>query len=175
MNMYSLRYLNIFKVFCRYNKKNAHIVNTYQNYLKVTKDKIAFEIERCKSLNLCFGIKMVRGAYMVEERALASKYNYEDPIQPTIEATHNNYNSNLEFVMANWIQGSRMIVASHNEHSVNLAKSLIKKYDINQTKGLISNVISINIIRECIICSIIGIRRSFNICFERSSKIFPVY
>jgi len=78
---------------------------------------------------------MVRGAYMVEERALANKYNYEDPICATIEDTHNSYNKNLEFVLANMTSGSKIVVASHNENSVNLAKTLIKKYDITPSKG----------------------------------------
>ena len=94
-----------------------------------------YELERCKSLNLPFGAKIVRGAYMVEERRLAQELNYEDPIQPTIEDTHKNYNSNLEFLLSNWIQGSRIIIASHNEESVQWGKHLIQKYDINPSKG----------------------------------------
>lgn len=78
---------------------------------------------------------MVRGAYMVEERNLASKYGYEDPINPTIEDTHKSYNGNLEFLLANWIPGSYVLVASHNQQSVELAKELIQKYDISSKKG----------------------------------------
>ena len=51
---------------------------------------------------------MVRGAYMIEERHLANTYGYEDPIHPTLEHTHENFNGNLEFLVSNWIQGSQL-------------------------------------------------------------------
>lgn len=78
---------------------------------------------------------MVRGAYMVEERRLAKEQGYQDPILDTIEDTHNNYNSNLEFLISNWIQGSQVLIASHNEQSILWGKHLVKKYDINSSKG----------------------------------------
>jgi proline dehydrogenase len=34
----------------------------------------------------------VRGAYIVIERQRAAAFGYEDPIQPSLEATHDNYN-----------------------------------------------------------------------------------
>ena len=116
----------------------AIVLNTFQNYLKATQDRIKYELERCKVLNLPFGAKMVRGAYMVEERRLAREYAYEDPIHSTIEDTHQNYNSNLEYLFSNWIPGSQVIIASHNENSVNWGKHLISKYHINSQKGSVS-------------------------------------
>jgi len=132
IDSFTVQYSNMF------NKELAIVLNTFQNYLKATQDRIKYELERCKVLNLPFGAKMVRGAYMVEERRLAREYAYEDPIHSTIEDTHQNYNSNLEYLFSNWIPGSQVIIASHNENSVNWGKHLISKYHINSQKGSVS-------------------------------------
>ena len=49
-------------------------------------------MERAKREGYHFAAKVVRGAYMVAERARAEAMEYDDPIAPTIEATHANYN-----------------------------------------------------------------------------------
>jgi proline dehydrogenase len=121
-----------------YNKENAIVLNTFQNYLKSTMDRVNFEIERCKALNIPFGAKLVRGAYMVEERRLAKELNYPDPIHDTVENTHACYNMNLTNVIKNWIPKSHLMVASHNEHSNYLGKSLVKEYNITEEKGHVS-------------------------------------
>ncbi len=39
-----------------------------------------------------FGAKMVRGAYMVVERARATEKGYESPIWDSLQETHDSYN-----------------------------------------------------------------------------------
>jgi len=123
-----------------YNKERAPVLNTFQNYLKSTQDRVNFEIERCKALNILFGAKLVRGAYMVEERRLAKELNYADPIHDTVQNTHDCYNANLTNVIKNWIPNSHLMVASHNEHSNYLGKNLVKEYNITADKGHVSFV-----------------------------------
>jgi len=118
-----------------YNKDTAFVLNTFQNYLKSTQDRVNFEIERCKALKIPFGAKLVRGAYMVEERRLAKELNYADPIHDTVENTHDCYNMNLTNVIKNWIPNSHLMVASHNEYSNYYGKSLVKEYNITADKG----------------------------------------
>ncbi len=48
--------------------------------------------QRAKAEGWKIGIKTVRGAYIVIERQRAASLGYEDPIQPSLEDTHNNYN-----------------------------------------------------------------------------------
>ena len=71
-----------------------------------------------------FGAKLVRGAYLEQERSRAKQLGYEDPINPNYEATTAMYEKNLDFFMRNIIdtglQNKRfaIMVASHNEDTV---------------------------------------------------------
>jgi len=69
--------------------------------LKITEKKIPLEIKTAKTLGYNLGIKLIRGAYMNEERRLAKENNYESPVWDTIEDTHKNYNRNLQLIIEN--------------------------------------------------------------------------
>lgn len=49
---------------------------------------IPIEIKSAKIFDYNLGIKLIRGAYMNEERELALKHGYESPVFETIECTH---------------------------------------------------------------------------------------
>ena len=79
------------------------------------------DLELAKRENFYFGAKLVRGAYMEQERARAAAVNYEDPIHPHYEATNDCYNLVAETILrAVADHGAQMMVASHNEESVRL-------------------------------------------------------
>jgi len=50
----------------------AFILNGYQSYLKASPHWIGLEMERCRYLDISFGLKLVWGAYMNEERRIAT-------------------------------------------------------------------------------------------------------
>jgi proline dehydrogenase len=52
--------------------------------LKRSTKTLLYEVECARKLGYNLGIKMIRGAYMNEERRLALKHNYESPIWETI-------------------------------------------------------------------------------------------
>lgn len=79
----------------RYNKEKPMIYTTYQAYLKNSYDKMILSTERMKLNNSKMAVKLVRGAYMDYERKRAKKCIEEDPIYPTIEDTHKNYDKVL--------------------------------------------------------------------------------
>ena len=64
------------------------IMNGFQQYLKRMTRQVPLEIECSKKLGFNLGIKLIRGAYMNEERKLAAEGKYESPVHETIESTH---------------------------------------------------------------------------------------
>lgn len=78
-----------------------------------------------------FGAKLVRGAYLEQERHRAKQLGYTDPINPTFESTTEMYEKNLNFFMNKIIDTGierkkfAIMVATHNEDTV---RYTLKKY-----------------------------------------------
>ena len=111
-----------------YNREDRHIImNGYQCYLKRTTQTMRYEVAASKALGYNLGIKLVRGAYMNEERGLAEEHGYESPVWDTLEDTHVCYNECLAHIIENLEEHSVLFVATHNKDSVDLAKKLISE------------------------------------------------
>ncbi|KAK2088258.1 Hydroxyproline dehydrogenase [Saguinus oedipus] len=122
--------------------------NTYQAYLKVcgvfrevqagvptpqptrtcpcalqdTLERLERDTEAAHRAGLAFGVKLVRGAYLDKERAVARLQGTKDPTQPDYEATSRS--RCLELMLTHVARHSPMchlMVASHNEESVRQA------------------------------------------------------
>ena len=103
------------------------VFNTYQCYLRDCLPRLELDLERSRREGWQFGAKLVRGAYMEHERARAAELGRADPIQPTAEATHANYDAAVELLLhsppvphATWL-----MVATHNEASIVRAASAL--------------------------------------------------
>lgn len=104
----------------KFNREKPIIFNTYQCYLKEAYDNVTMDVELSRREGWYFGAKLVRGAYMYQERARAKEIGYEDPINPDYEATNIMYHRCLEYVLEE-IEHSRkanIMVATHNEDTV---------------------------------------------------------
>jgi proline dehydrogenase len=64
------------------------IFNTYQCYLRDSHARVLLDLERSRREGFTFAAKIVRGAYMVQERKRAKDMDYQDPIMPNLQATH---------------------------------------------------------------------------------------
>merc|ERR1711962_1843321 len=110
-----------------YNKERAIVFNTYQCYLKKAHKTIVLDLEQAKRQNFYFGAKLVRGAYMEQERARAELLGYKDPINSDYEATTAMYHKVLDECLTRIHalkeagedpQRIGIMVASHNENTV---------------------------------------------------------
>ncbi|XP_022190180.2 proline dehydrogenase 1, mitochondrial [Nilaparvata lugens] len=117
----------------KHNVNEAVVLNTYQCYLKDTYNEVLNDLEQATREDFYFGAKIVRGAYLEQERFRAEKLGLEDPTNPSFEATTDMYCKVLmEFldrIQKNNQQGKSadgqgkvmVMVASHNEETVRFA------------------------------------------------------
>ena len=109
----------------KYNQEKAYIWNTIQMYRTHRIEYLEADLERAKSKNYFLGYKFVRGAYMEKERERAAEMNYPDPIQPNKQATDDNFNAAIDFVLKN-IDRVAAFFGTHNEKSTELAIDKMK-------------------------------------------------
>jgi proline dehydrogenase len=96
------------------------VYNTYQAYLKAAGARMALGMARAEREQWLFGAKLVRGAYMAQERSRAVELGYKDPIHATISGTHAEYAAGVEAALARVVAQRRgeLMVATHNEATV---------------------------------------------------------
>ncbi|CAO1383907.1 unnamed protein product [Diamesa hyperborea] len=124
----------------KYNTKKAIVFNTYQCYLKDTYKEVCFDLEQAARQNFYFGAKLVRGAYIEQERARAESLGYEDPTNPSFEATTETYHKTLTECLRRIkklkdtgadAKKIGIMVASHNEDTVRFAIEKMKEIGIS--------------------------------------------
>ena len=62
------------------------------------------------------GMKVVRGAYMEKENERAKEMGYKSPICPSKQATDDNFNAAVEYIMAH-LDRISIFAGTHNEES----------------------------------------------------------
>ncbi|CAH0758844.1 unnamed protein product [Diatraea saccharalis] len=117
----------------RYNKDKYLVFNTHQTYLKNTYNEIVTDLEQAARQNFFWGAKLVRGAYIEQERARAAAMGYEDPTCESVDATTASFHKCLAEVLGR-VKSSKIgigiMVASHNEDTVRYAIKLMKEHNI---------------------------------------------
>lgn len=108
-----------------YNKEKAIVWNTVQMYRTGRLEYLENDLKRATEKGYYLGYKFVRGAYMEKERERAAELGIPDPIQPTKEATDDNYNAAIEFVLNNLDKVSGYF-GTHNEKSTELCMDKMK-------------------------------------------------
>lgn len=118
-----------FSMMEKFNREKAIVFNTIQFYRKGRTEFLARSIEKAKSLNLKYGLKLVRGAYMEKERERSGKLGYEDPINRTKADTDADFNKALRICLEN-IAYVSICSGTHNEESCLLLADLMEEFSI---------------------------------------------
>lgn len=118
------------EMMAEFNKEKVVVYNTMQLYRHDRLEFLKLSHKIAQQQQFLLGAKLVRGAYMEKERDRALNKGYPSPIQPTKEATDNDFNLAVRYCLDN-IETISTIVASHNEESSMLAYDIIKEKKIN--------------------------------------------
>ncbi|XP_077163856.1 proline dehydrogenase 1, mitochondrial [Paroedura picta] len=124
----------------RFNRQRAAIFNTYQCYLKEAFDNVTVDVELSRREDWHFGAKLVRGAYMDQERSRAAELGYEDPINPAYQETSEMYHRCLDYILEEIKLHRRasVMVASHNEDTVKFTIRRMAELGIHPSENKIS-------------------------------------
>ncbi|PVU97742.1 hypothetical protein BB561_000357 [Smittium simulii] len=165
----AMRFFNSYKSIDHLNPSSDYydakptVFNTYQMYTKSAFSRLMSDFEKSQRQNWAFGAKLVRGAYMEQERELALKLGYISPINNSLYKTHISYNDGVKFMLNQISQRQKklneavskpqnqaishkihlaknpsLFVASHNHNSIELAVSELKSLKIDPTSRTVS-------------------------------------
>ncbi|KAH9324366.1 hypothetical protein KI387_004544, partial [Taxus chinensis] len=118
-----------------YNKSAKPLVyGTIQAYLKDALPRLQLACDEATRRGIQIGLKLVRGAYITRESALAASLGAPSPIHPSIEETHRCYDACAAVMMDKAAMAEASVVlATHNFDSGKAAAA--KAEEINIRKG----------------------------------------
>lgn len=115
----------------KYNKEKTIIFNTLQMYRWDRLDYLKKLHEQAKAENFYIGMKLVRGAYMEKEHKRAEEKGYPTPICASKEATDENYNAAVKYMMEH-LDKMAIFAGTHNEDSSYMLMDLMEKNGISK-------------------------------------------
>jgi len=121
--------LMVEKMMIKYNEERAVVYNTFQMYRKGSLQFLKDSHQKALIDGYILGAKLVRGAYMVKERARAKEQNYPSPIHETKKDSDESYNAGLSYTIQHY-ETIACCNASHNAESNYLYANLIMENTI---------------------------------------------
>lgn len=114
----------------KYNTEKPIVFNTLQTYRWDRLDYLKHIQKRAKNEGFKLGMKIVRGAYMEKERERAEEKGYPSPICRNKQATDENFNKVLTYILDN-LSDISLFIGTHNEESSYLAMEIMLKKNIS--------------------------------------------
>ena len=114
------------KMMEKFNTKKALIFNTLQLYRWDRVPYLKALHQRAKANGYHIGMKLVRGAYMEKEAKRAEEKGYKNPICESKQATDNNFNEGLNYMLDN-ITEMAIFAGTHNEESSYLLMNMMQE------------------------------------------------
>ncbi|KAG8230881.1 hypothetical protein J437_LFUL011522 [Ladona fulva] len=123
------------------NQNKPIVCHTLQCYLKNAEDNLKREIQIANALRFCYGAKIVRGAYLEQERRIASKESYD----PTC-ASHADTGQNYKRVITHFMEYAAksppgncfIVIATHNEAGICHALNIIHSLGLSKKDGSVA-------------------------------------
>lgn len=115
----------------RYNKERAIVYNTFQMYRRDRLEFLRASHQKAVGQGFILGAKLVRGAYLEKEAKRAAALNYENPINPTKEATDRMYDDGIRYCIENY-ETIASCAATHNAESCMLQVRMIEDRGIER-------------------------------------------
>jgi proline dehydrogenase len=113
----------------KYNKEKVIVFSTLQLYRWDRLDYLKSLHERAKTEGFYIGMKLVRGAYMEKENKRAEELGYPTPICASKQATDDNYNAAVDYMMQH-IDKMALFAGTHNEESSYKLLQILKANNI---------------------------------------------
>lgn len=113
-----------------FNRDKVVVFNTVQLYRKDRLDFLKTSFEKATSKGYRLGVKLVRGAYLEQERKRAKLQGYPSPVHETKADTDRDYDRALEFCINNYPH-IQVFAGTHNEASSQHLTELMVKKDLD--------------------------------------------
>jgi proline dehydrogenase len=112
-----------------YNGESCIVYNTLQMYRHDRLDFLDKSIREARDKNYKLGLKLVRGAYMDQERDRALRMGYPSPVYPDKKGTDDAFNEAVNRCLQN-IETVSIFIGTHNEESLSLLMENMKKHGL---------------------------------------------
>jgi len=119
----------ILKMMRKFNRKKPMVFNTLQMYRWDRMDYLKKIHEEAKKEGFTIGIKLVRGAYMEKENERAEKEGHPSPVFTTKQATDDNYDAGVLYIVNN-LDTISIFAGTHNQESVYNLMNLMEEKEI---------------------------------------------
>ncbi|HEX8576755.1 MAG TPA: proline dehydrogenase family protein [Flavobacterium sp.] len=119
------------KMMQRYNKEKPIVFNTLQMYRWDRLDYLKKLHQQAQQEGFYIGMKLVRGAYMEKENRRAEEKGYPTPICASKEATDNNFDAAVAYMIQH-LDIMSVFAGTHNEESSYMLMELMQQNGIEK-------------------------------------------